>query len=339
MQKKCYTIQSNNNSKYKIIVDYNKNGNPEIYIGGSKHYCISITGFILDVKSGNSCHDLHIRNVNFSHKASDMMKALLYFVRIQQEEIGYRIDNKCEITFIDTSSNQFCGDLSSYYLAFYKQTWYEKDFGAYLINNTKNKLTPRQIRNLQIHEKYILDENVFDVVNMYKDKKQIFDDYKSHTNEIKIAINTSLQGNVLDREIIENVLNIYDKTSTIYEFFNQIKIIYRDKCKELNLALWLDKFIKFTLGFYFIKNQIWKIDCDIILEDNTYKINECEQFNVSEKYLAVNQTGSGEKKKLTERQRYNYKNPNWIGWFDININEYSKKDRLFLNALKKKLFR
>lgn len=173
----------------------------------------------------------------------------MYFVRIQQEEIGYRIDNKCEITFIDTSSNQFCGNLSSYYLAFYKQTWYEKDFGAYLINNTKNKLTPRQIRNLQIHEKYILDENVFDVVNMYKDKKQIFDDYKSHTNEIKMAINISLQGNVLDRDIIENVLNIYDKTSTIYEFFNQIKIIYRDKCKELNLTLWLDKFIKFTLGF------------------------------------------------------------------------------------------
>ena len=36
------------------------------------------------------------------------------------------------------------------------------------------------------------------------------------------------------------------------------------------------------------------------------------------------------KKKLTERQLESYKNPNWIGWLDMNINEYCRKDRLFL---------
>jgi hypothetical protein len=30
MQKKCFTIQSNKNSKYKIVIDY-RNGNPQIY--------------------------------------------------------------------------------------------------------------------------------------------------------------------------------------------------------------------------------------------------------------------------------------------------------------------
>ena len=333
MQKKCFTIQSNKNSKYKIVINYNKNGNPEIYIGGSNYFCISITGFILDIKSGNSCHNLHIRNVNFSHKATDMMKALLYFVRIKQREIGYTLDNKCEITFIDTSCNQFCGNLSSYYLAFEQKTWYEKDFGAYLINDTKNKLTPREKYELQIPQKYMLDNNIFDVVNMYKDQKKILDDSNYHTNKIKIAIETYLQSNISNPIIIENVLNIYDQTSTIYEFFNKIKNIFGNKkCKELNLPLWLDKFIKFTLGFKFLKNQIWKIDCDLVIGDETYEINNCE--NVPEKYLSVNQTGSGEKKKLTERQRESYKNPNWIGWNGMNINEYNRKDRIFLKNLK-----
>ena len=332
MQKKCFTIQSNKGSKYKIVVDYNQNGNPEIYIGGSKYYCISITGFILDVKSGGACHNLHIRNVNFSHKATDMMKALLYFVRIKQKEIGYRVDNKCEITFTDTSENQFCGNLSSYYLAFCKQTWYEKDFRAYLINNTKNKLTPYEKHQLQIPQKYMLETGVFDVVNMYKDQKKIFEDVNYHTNKIKNAIETYLQSNISNPTIIENVLNIYDQTATIYDFFKKLKNRYgNETCKELNLTLWLDKFVKFTLNFKFIKNQVWKIDCDLIVSDETYEIHNCD--NVPEKYLSVNQTGNGEKKKLTERQRDSYKNPNWVGWVDMNFNEYRRKDRIFLKNL------
>ena len=316
MQKKCYTIQSNENSKYKIVVDY-RNGKPQIYIGGSNHYCISITGFELDIKSGDTCHNLHIRNANFSHRASDMMKALLYFVRIKQKEIGYLIDNECKITFIDTSENQFCGNLSSYYLAFCKKTWYEKDFGASLINEKHNKLTPSEKYELQIPEKYmIMDKEygeIFDVENMYKDKKEILEDPNYHTNKLKILLEGYLQDNISNPMIIENVLNIYDQTSTIYDFFNKLKTRYgNETCKELNLPLWLDKFVKNKLGFKFIKNQKWKIDCDKIVGDDTYEIYNCE--NIPGKYLAVNQTGSGEKKKLTERQRDSYKNPNWVGW-------------------------
>jgi hypothetical protein len=174
------------------------------------------------------------------------MKSLLYFIRIKQKDIGYRIDNKCKITFTDTSEHQFCGKLSSYYLAFCKQTWYEKDFVAYLINNTKNKLTPREKYELQIPEKYMLENDVFDVVNIYKDQKEILDDSNYH--KIKIAVETYLQSNISNPIIIENVLNLYDQTSTIYEFFNKIKNTFSDKCKELNLPLWLDKFIKFTLN-------------------------------------------------------------------------------------------
>jgi len=333
MQRKCFTIKSNKYSKYKIVVDY-RNGNPQIYIGGSKHYCISITGFQLDIKSGDTRHNLHIRNVNFSHKATDMMKALLYFVRIKQKEIGYRIDNECKITFIDTSENQFCGNLSSYYLAFSKKTWYEKDFGASLINDKHNKLTPSEKHILQIPKQYMLDNNVFDVVNMYKDQKKILDDPNYHTNKIKNAIETYLQSNISNPTIIENVLNIYDQTVTIFEFFKKLKTRYgNETCKELNLTLWLDKFIKFTLGFKFIKNQKWKIDCDKIVGDDTYEISNCE--NISGKYLAVNQTGSGEKKKLTKRQRESYENPNWVGWVDMNIKEYNRKDYKFLKNLKK----
>lgn len=336
MQKKCFTIQSNKNSKYKIVVDY-RNGNPQIYIGGSKHYCISITGFELDIKSGDTCRNLHIRNVNFSHKATDMMKALLYFIRIKQTEIGYRIDNKCKITFIDTSENQFCGNLSSYYLAFSKKTWYEKDFGASLINDKHNKLTPTEKNELRIPEKYmIMDKKygeIFDVVNMYKDQKKILDDVNYHTNKILILLEEDLRRNISNPTIIENVLKIYESTTTIYEFFNKLKTKYgNETCKELNLPLWLDKFIKFTLGFKFIKNQKWHIDCDKIIGDDLYEIFNCE--NIPGKYLAVKQTGNGEKKKLTKRQRESYTNPNWIGWIDMNIKEYNTKDYKFLKNLK-----
>ena len=326
MQKKCFTIQSDKGSKYKIVVDYNQNGNPEIYIGGSKHYCMSISGFILDVKSGDKCHNLHIRNVNFSYKASDMMKALLYFIQRKQKEIRYIIDNKCEITFTDTSENQFCGNLSSYYLAFDQKTWYEKDFGAYLINNIKNKLTPSEKHKLQIPQIYMIYNGVFDVVNMYKDQKKIFEDEIIYI-EIKNIFMNYLNIHTR-RDIIDKVLILYNNSKNFKELFTKIKNTFSNKCKELNLTLWLDEFIKFTLNFKFLKNQVWKIDCDKNLGDETYEINNCE--HLPDKYLSVNQTGNGKKKKLTERQMESYKNPNWIGWVDMNINEYSKKDRLFL---------
>ena len=263
----CFEIESNSGSVYKIVVNY-KNGKPEIYIGGSKYYCISISGFILDVKSGNKCHDLHIRNVNFSHKATDMMKALLYFIRVKREfTCSKNKECECTITFTDTSENQFCGNLSSYYIAFCKKTWYEKDFDAFLINNHITKLTPREKYELQIPEKYMLKDDVFDVVNMYRDFIQTLDNEMYHTTKIKNAIETYLSASISDPAVIENVLEIYDNTSTIYEFFTKIKNTFSDHlCKQLNLPLWLDKFIKFTLGFKFIKNQIWKIDCDKVLD-------------------------------------------------------------------------
>ena len=330
MFKKCFTIQSEKGSKYKVVVEY-KNNKPKIYIGGSRYYCISVEGFILDVKSGDKCHDLYINNVNFSHKATDMMKALLYFIRIKQKEIGYHVDEECEITFTDSSENQFCGNLSSYYIAFYKKTWYEKDFGAYLINSTKNLLTPREKNQLQIPEKY-MKNNIFDVVNMYKDYKKMLDDESYHTSEIKIAIKTYITSSILNPKIIENILSIYNTSLTIYDFFTKIKNTFSNKCKELNLSLWLDKFIKFTLGFAFLKNQTWKIDCNLIIDNQIYEIKNCN--NLPEKYLLVNQTGNGQKKELTPRQRESYENQDWIGWNEINPNEYTRKDKLFLKKFK-----
>lgn len=174
---------------------------------------------------------------------------------------------------------------------------------------------------------------IFDVVNMYKDKKEILDDVNYHTNKILILLEEDLRRNISNPIIIENVLKIYESTTTIYDFFNKLKTIYgNETCKELNLPLWLDKFIKFTLGFKFIKNQKWKIDCDKIVGENTYEILNCE--NIPGKYLAVNQTGSGEKKKLTKRQKESYTNPNWVGWMNMNIKEYNIKDYKFLKNLK-----
>jgi hypothetical protein len=330
MEKKCFTIQSGDGSKYKIVVTY-KNGIPEIYIGGSKYYCISVTGFILDVKSGNKCHDLHIRNVNFSHKASDMMKALLYFMRTKGDEIGYSgPENPCKITFTDTSENQFCGNLSSYYLAFEQQTWYEKDFGAYLINNEKTKLTPREKYELQIPEKYMIHD-VFDVVNRYKDQKKIFEDTDKYT-ELKHHFETHYIRRYIDEINGPEVLRLYNESKNFKEFFQKIKGTFGDRrCKQLNLPLWLDDFVKYYLGFKFLKNQIWKIDCDKVLM-GAHEIQNCDN-NVPKNYLTVNQTGSGEKKKLTTRQRESYTCPNWIGWINMNINEYRTKDRVFLKNL------
>ena len=140
--------------------------------------------------------------------------------------------------------------------------------------------------------------------------------------------------NVDVSEVYEQMLQISNNSKTFKELFQNIKEKFKN-IKELNLPLWLDKFIKFTLGFKFIKNQNWRIDCDKILDStSSYEIKSCDSKNMPKNYLAVNQTGNGEKKKLTPRQRESYTCPEWIGWVDMNINEYTRKDRIFLKNLR-----
>jgi len=43
------------------------------------------------------------------------------------------------------------------------------------------------------------------------------------------------------------------------------------------------------LGFKFIKNQVWEINCDKIIGDEIYEINNCK-FHQKNIYLSVNQT-------------------------------------------------
>jgi hypothetical protein len=102
-----YTITTPNGSAYNLV-DENKN----IYLGGSKYYCISVglnnNGDDLFIDSKKEC-DLYNKYPNIKI-GDDMMYALLYYLREK-----YKV---CNFEFNDKSTNKKVNSLPVYSLAF-----------------------------------------------------------------------------------------------------------------------------------------------------------------------------------------------------------------------------
>jgi hypothetical protein len=131
----------------------------------------------------------------------------------------------------------------------------------------------------------------------------------------------------------ETILDLYDSSSSYKEFFEKIK---KDK---QSIKLWLDSFIKDVLGFGFISHKKWIIECNKVKLQGKFTIKEIykEPFvKYNGRYVSIvkrnyylKQIGSG-MKTLDINQKRSLKNPNWIGWKNIDLDEYCDRDKKFL---------
>ena len=119
---KFYQITTDKATYNAVVKISEMSGKQEIYLGGENYYCLEVTYDQLNLTKDAECFiNKKQENVN----ASDLMYAMLFLLKFLNHNI-------CRIELIDTSYNKHVGNLSSYYLAFYQQTWYEKNFNAYL---------------------------------------------------------------------------------------------------------------------------------------------------------------------------------------------------------------
>lgn len=293
-------------STYNIVVNNNN-----IYLGGERYVCVQVSAKELYVDSDANCHI----NSNFPvdiKKGTDMIRALLFFLKNEYPHL-------CTIKLIDTSSNPTCGSLSSYYIAFNSDhtTWYEHDFKAYLEDS--------------------------DIMKAYEKRKTLFFSQSEKENNSDIV--GFLLRDKLNQQDANNIIKIYNTSSTYDDFFKSIKKAYdNNHCPVIKP--WLHNFIKDIMQFKFIYGQEWIITC----ENNPLTNYNCEITNLATdpfpkfkgRYMEVKRKtfyekelsgGGKELKKLSNMEREAFKNPHWIGWQKYDIYDFQDKDRRYLKKL------
>lgn len=302
---KYYKVKTNK-AYYNVIID-----NDNIYVGGKTYYCLAIHQELNLIKHMD-CYYNKLPNVE-SVEANDMMYALLYILKEK-----YSNKDICKIVFEDESNND-CGNLASYYLAFKEKTWYEKNFNAKLKDDILMK------------------------------------DYIQHK---KIFTNKSLSNNDFERDIFQYkdispeykkiIIDIYKVSISNKDFLNKIyKYIKENNVNCLTfLRPWLDSFIKIRLKFAFINGQKWIINCnDFNMNTSRFSFQEINKHNSlpkfnkkvytsikkREHYLKEIYNG---KKFLKNNEKEKFKDRNWVGWSDIiNTEDYNNEDKEYLDDL------
>ena len=293
---------------YNVIIE-----NDHIYVGGKTYYCLAIQQE-MNLSKHMDCYYHKLQNVE-SIEANDMMYALLYLLKKK-----YNKQDICKIVFEDESNND-CGNLASYYLAFKGETWYEKNFNAKLQDN-------------ELMKDYIKYKSIFNT------KVLSNDDFKN------FLINNK---NINDNDI-SILIDLYKESNSNIEFFKKLyKYIKNNNVNCITfLRPWLDSFIKDRLKFAFINNKKWIIDCNNFDKDTSkysfieINVNESlpkfkkEYMNIKKREYYLQQIYSG-KLYLKNNEKEKFKNKNWIGWSNIiDTNDYNDEDRDYLNDLLKK---
>lgn len=300
---KFYQITSDY-STYNIVVQNNN-----IYLGG-KYVCIELSSNELYIDKHADCHI----NENFPidvKKATDSLKALLYFLKTKYPHL-------CTIKLTDTSSNIACGSLSSYYICFNKNhtTWYEKDFNAYLENE--------KIRSI------------------YKIQKEIFNS-KEKKDELVMKLEIVLEKKKLGKEQIEFIMDIYNRTHTLNDFFMELRNVSENNKPCPIIKPWLEDFLRFEMGFERIFGEKWIITCDLqefsnnfiinSIKDNPFPMLKGNYVNIKNKNHYEKYYQQGGKKSLTDIEKHAFKNPHWIGWKKYDIYDFNDKDKRYLKKL------
>jgi hypothetical protein len=157
----------------------------------------------------------------------DMLQACLFSVK---QLFGDDLNNiELEDAFNIACDNGLNVSLASYYLAFFGKTWYELHFGAVPI--TKD-------------------------AELYKTSKSLFlnKSAKQNTDWFKQLLRRSNTEHVYHTSLLE----IYEKTDTYREFFDELKIFYDRSTLCVASRAWVHQFM--TREIFNISAQSWKID-------------------------------------------------------------------------------
>lgn len=276
---------------------YYQSKKDKLLIGGEKYACIEISYNDLDLYADGtrkvSCFLNILRDTLPDTK--ELVKASIYFLK-------YIKPDSCYLDLTDASNKE--GNMLAYSGIFFNdKTWYEKHFQAKLIKEDninsytilKSKLKSTEFKNL------------VDFIGLLKDSK-------------------------VPQEKINILEELFNESDTLQDFGQIIYNKYKnrdDVYELLQLKLWLSPLFKGLLQGDFLLDNRWKILCENV-DTEGFTIKETEKFeliSIKKKSIPLVQIGG---RKLTERNKESLKNPNWIMWKDLEMEEYSQEDQKYL---------
>lgn len=302
--KEYYQISGEKNHYYALIRP-SKTGKPILYLGGERYYCVEIiTGSYneLDIHYKTGCFLTENYPNSSIPDAVDMLKAAISLLKS-------RFPNDCDITLADMSSKN--GLVLAYVsIALYKKTWYEKHFNAQMQNDVKKNEYKENLN--------LLKDSDFKVKNSHKFHKLFEESFD--ISELYI--------------ILEN----FNNSSTIFEFFQKLKNVFKDQFFELlkikytnSKDSWFNTVMESFLHFYDVRQENWIIPCNANNFSDNYQITKLNSLPWPDPPQKITkQIGGGGKDLISKRC---YKNPMWIGWTTINedtLKEYKVEDQEYL---------
>ena len=286
-------------STYNAVVKLSKTGKEEIVLGGEK-ICVTISAPTneLNVRDGAKCYI----NANFPERlqdAKDLVKAAIFVLK-QRSPV-------CNIELTDFSDKEGT-PLSSAMIVFNQKTWYEREFKSHLKDPT-----------LQI---------------TYKKQMLLFQDV--HSKLPSEDFKTFLHNNkAID---VDTIMQIYSASETYKAFFQNLKRTIPAALLYDVIRPWLTPFVNKVLVLRFVREDPWVISCED-LDLSGYRLEEldADPWKGNYKGAWIGQTGGSYKRKLSEADKKSFQYAYWIGWDDLDLNDYSPSDREYLQSLRNEL--
>lgn len=305
---KFFKITSRHSEYYAGSI-MTKTGSTKLVLGGEK-YCVEVSPPNNDLNLIGDKADCFI-NQHFPNDkptdGKDILTAMIYTIKYLNVQHG-----SCKIHLTDMS-NKNGVDLSSVYIVFSRQTWYEKWFGAYLENEGSRIAYTNSLKAMYAKDSKMSSLSFMTFLKLYKIK----------------------QAN------LNKLMTIYDESQTYAEFFDKLKERFEndgnvDQMYSI-LSPWINDFVRDVLNLGFIREKRWVIQCQNV-DTSGFVIEELDHDPYDGNYVWItkkSQTGGSFLKKLSKADKESYKNPIWIGWKDVKFNEYEKSDAMYLRKLAK----
>jgi len=310
---KFYKITSQHSEYYAGSI-ITKTGSTKLVLDGAKYNCVEISPPNNDLNLIGDKSDCFI-NQHFPNNkqtdGKDILTAMIYTMKY--------LYGTCKIQLTDIVNQTFENDkngvdLSSVYIVFSRQTWYEKWFGAYLENEGSR----------------IAYNNALKAMFANDSKMSI------------VSFKTFLESYQIKQTSFNKIITIYNESRTYAEFFDKLKERFeneRQVDKMYNvISPWINDFVRDVLNLGFIREKRWIIPCQNV-DTSGFTIEQLDNDPYNGKYAWITKKpqtgGKGLLKKLSNADKKSYKNPIWIGWKDIKFNEYENKDAKYLRQLAK----